>query len=101
MRIRTQQANWRLGGIDFWLTIAALAIAVLMIVAATEAQGQTLTILHPFSGGADGSAPYAGVTLDRAGNLYGTTSSGGTHNDGPFGSSRRKPRPNPAFQGLP
>jgi uncharacterized repeat protein (TIGR03803 family) len=35
------------------------------------------TVLYSFTGGADGGSPYAGVTLDSAGNLYGTTSSGG------------------------
>jgi uncharacterized repeat protein (TIGR03803 family) len=36
-----------------------------------------VTILHSFSGGADGGAPWAGVSQDRAGNLYGTTRGGG------------------------
>jgi uncharacterized repeat protein (TIGR03803 family) len=40
------------------------------------------TVLHSFTGGADGSQPYAGVIRDPAGNLYGTTSSGGTGNAG-------------------
>jgi len=35
------------------------------------------TVLYSFTGGADGGAPYAGVVLDTAGNLYGTTMSGG------------------------
>ena len=35
------------------------------------------TVLHNFTGGADGSRPYGGVTFDSVGNLYGTTSSGG------------------------
>jgi hypothetical protein len=38
MHIHAEQAKWRVGGIDFWVTIAAVAIAVLMIVAATQAQ---------------------------------------------------------------
>lgn len=37
----------------------------------------TETILYSFLGGEDGSLPYAGVTLDAAGNLYGTTAFGG------------------------
>lgn len=41
-----------------------------------------LTILHSFTprDGKDGSSPYAGLTWDSAGNLYGTTSSGGGSN---------------------
>jgi uncharacterized repeat protein (TIGR03803 family) len=34
-------------------------------------------ILHSFGNGTDGQGPAAGVVLDAAGNLYGTTSSGG------------------------
>jgi uncharacterized repeat protein (TIGR03803 family) len=35
------------------------------------------TLLHTFSGGADGARPVAGVILDPAGNLYGSTEEGG------------------------
>ena len=37
----------------------------------------TLTVLHSFTGGSDGGTPQAGLIADAAGNLYGTTSSGG------------------------
>lgn len=33
----------------------------------------TETVLYSFSGGSDGGDPYAGVIVDSAGNLYGTT----------------------------
>ncbi len=41
------------------------------------AQAQTFTVLHNFTGGQDGKTPNTGLTMDRAGNLYGTTSYGG------------------------
>jgi len=40
------------------------------------------TILHSFRGGSDGEYPSAGLIRDSAGNLYGTTYSGGTSNWG-------------------
>jgi uncharacterized repeat protein (TIGR03803 family) len=40
------------------------------------------TVLHSFGGGSDGCMPLAGLLLDSAGNLYGTTVYGGS---APFG----------------
>ncbi len=40
------------------------------------------TVLYWFTGGPDGSGPQAGVIRDKAGNLYGTTISGGASNTG-------------------
>ena len=42
----------------------------------------TEQVLHSFSDGADGGDPEAGLILDTAGNLYGTTATGGTYRDG-------------------
>jgi uncharacterized repeat protein (TIGR03803 family) len=39
-------------------------------------------VLYSFKGGNDGDEPFAGVILDQAGNLYGTTIEGGTANVG-------------------
>jgi uncharacterized repeat protein (TIGR03803 family) len=42
----------------------------------------TETVLHAFTGGSDGGIPFAGLIKDAAGNLYGTTYSGGVNSDG-------------------
>jgi hypothetical protein len=42
--------------------------------------GWTMTTIHRFSGGDDGAYPVGGLTIDRAGAIYGSTSGGG--NDG-------------------
>jgi uncharacterized repeat protein (TIGR03803 family) len=42
----------------------------------------TESVLHDFTGGADGDAPRGGVTLDAAGNVYGTTELGGSRSLG-------------------
>jgi uncharacterized repeat protein (TIGR03803 family) len=39
------------------------------------------TSLHIFTGGADGSIPFAPVTLDSSGTLYGAADEGGNLND--------------------
>lgn len=42
----------------------------------------TETVLHGFTGGPDGSTPYAGVVIDSAGNIYGCTAGGGASGHG-------------------
>lgn len=37
----------------------------------------TETVLHSFAGNPDGANPYAGLVIDKSGNLYGTTENGG------------------------
>jgi len=44
--------------------------------------GWTEQVLHNFLGYSDGETPYAGLIIDAVGNLYGTTSSGGTYGVG-------------------
>jgi len=45
----------------------------------THANGAwTETVLYSFKGGTDGSSPISTLVSDKAGNLYGTTSDGGT-----------------------
>ncbi len=40
--------------------------------------GWTYTDLHDFTGGSDGAYPYSSIVVDANGNLYGTTSEGGS-----------------------
>ncbi len=42
----------------------------------------TETVVYNFTGGSDGGLPFAGLTLDLDGNLYGTTAYGGAFNFG-------------------
>lgn len=49
---------------------------------ATTAGVWTEEVLHNFGSGSDGANPVAGVSFDAAGNLYGTTSAGGTYGQG-------------------
>ena len=71
---KEQGRGWN---VDLLVTLAALILAFLMIAIATQVHAQTLTVLHDFTGGMDGAKPMAGLTLDAAGNLYGTTENGG------------------------
>ncbi len=50
------------------------------MLATRPAPAQTYSVIHAFSGGGDGYQPWAGLTLDSGGNLYGTTTeyTGGT-----------------------
>ena len=64
------------------MTVAIGAIAILMTL---PVPAQTFTTLHSFTGGADGSEPFAGLSMDSRGNLYGTAAYGG-HGNCSFGS---------------
>jgi uncharacterized repeat protein (TIGR03803 family) len=57
--------------------ISALsAVFALAAVLTPLANSQTFQMIHQFSG-TDGEHPYAGLTMDGAGRLYGTTAQGG------------------------
>jgi uncharacterized repeat protein (TIGR03803 family) len=62
--------------------ITSIVISTFVVLAFTAAltrsvQAQTFTLIHTFTGRGDGANPYAGLTMDAAGNLYGTTAQGG------------------------
>jgi uncharacterized repeat protein (TIGR03803 family) len=77
----TRPAQSSTASSDGSFRIALLLGCALMMLISPSAQAQTFTVLHTFSG-PDGLYPYSGVTLDRAGNLYGTTYGGGANRDG-------------------
>lgn len=60
-------------------SIIGMALAgALALAASATAQTQTLTVLHTFTNLPDGARPLGRLLLDPAGNLYGTTTIGGT-----------------------
>jgi uncharacterized repeat protein (TIGR03803 family) len=67
----------------------------------------TESVLHQFKGGKDGGSPWAGVFLDAAGKLYGTTVGGGAYGYGVVFKLTPKPSGGwteqvlHAFQGTP
>jgi uncharacterized repeat protein (TIGR03803 family) len=71
-------------GLIFFSTITqVLIVVVLLSMTFGAAEAQTFTVLHRFNGFPnDGRGPAASLTQDKAGNLYGTTSSGGTFGGG-------------------
>lgn len=63
----------------------ALVLAMvfaLPLLATHTIEAQTFSVLHNFTGGADGKFPYPGVTVGPSGVLYGTAVNGGTHGVG-------------------
>ena len=59
--------------------VRALTIAFVLIMATMQAaQASTFNVIYNFTGGSDGTSPYAGLTIDGTGALYGTALSGGT-----------------------
>ncbi len=61
---------------------ARIAVLLFLLVTAMAARAQSLRVLHTFTGKPDGSLPYAGLVRDGAGNLYGTTYTGGVNGCG-------------------
>jgi uncharacterized repeat protein (TIGR03803 family) len=61
------------GGIGFYGTIFELT---------PTGNGWTGSVLHAFYGDPEGAGPAAGVLLDKANNIYGTTAGGGADNQG-------------------
>lgn len=72
--------NWSIFGCtsSAATTVAALLFAFVLSLAVNQAaQAQTYHVIHYFTGGADGDEPWAGLTIDAGGNLYGVAEGGG------------------------
>jgi len=64
-------------------TVLSLAgLLTLALFATHAAPAQTYSVIHDFTGGVDGGEPYNGLTIDAAGDFYGTASVGGTYGHG-------------------
>jgi uncharacterized repeat protein (TIGR03803 family) len=79
---RSAQDRSSIRGTARGVTIATLAILLLLIILPAQIQAQTYHVLYAFNGGLDGAEPWAGITVDAAGNLYGATLYGGSNNRG-------------------
>jgi uncharacterized repeat protein (TIGR03803 family) len=65
------------GGVDSCSSGDFVGCGVVFKLAPSPDGTWTESVLYSFTGGADGANPTAGVIFDAAGNLYGTTGSGG------------------------
>ena len=64
-------------GVEAKTVAPALATAFLLtVVSSAAAHAQSFQLLYTFTGGLDGGQPYSGVTINRGGNLFGTTHTG-------------------------
>ena len=57
-----------------WQMILAVGTILAFV---SVGHAQTYTVLHTFTGGADGATPYGGLTWDGGSNFYGTAAQGG------------------------
>ena len=78
-------------GADGWGTVFKLT---------PTSNGWTPSVLHTFTGDADGSDPEYGVVRDRNGVLYGTTTSGGSGENGTVFQLRPNPSAMPGTSGA-
>ena len=68
--------------------VSTTLLVLFALVASQSAQAQTFTVIHRFLG-EDGASPFAGLTMDGSGRLYGTTVGGGASGHGTVFRLRR------------
>jgi uncharacterized repeat protein (TIGR03803 family) len=64
------------------LLLAFAFLLAITTITIPQAQAQAFKVVYNFTGESDGGESLAGLTVDTAGNLYGTTNSGGLSNVG-------------------
>ena len=77
--------NWSPANATLAIIITLLFLIFLFLLitlTAQPVQAQTFQVIHNFAGRPDGGDPIAGLTMDAAGNLYGTTLGGGSLHGG-------------------
>jgi len=82
MNSRNAKTDTNLSLVRTQFSTLVAVILVLTCLLATAVSAQTYKVLYSFTGGADGSTRFFGLLLDAAGDIYGTTSSGGSANGG-------------------
>src|ERR1039458_10438926 len=84
--LRSERAGGNVMSYKKFLAAASAALTIIVVIfmltPGTWAQSKGKT-LYEFTGGTDGSQPFAGVGFHHAGNLYGTTFYCGTPQKGP------------------
>lgn len=70
------------------LTLVLSMMLALNVIGGRAVQAQTFQVIYNFTGGPDGGTPFAGLTVDDGGNLYGTTGHGGAGYGGVFSLNR-------------
>ncbi|MGA2190479.1 MAG: choice-of-anchor tandem repeat GloVer-containing protein [Steroidobacteraceae bacterium] len=82
MKHTLRQRTWIVHAGSRALPVSA-ALLLSAVIAAPAATAQTFTLLHSFAGGStDGYQPKAGLVQATNGDLYGTTTAGGTDDNG-------------------
>lgn len=62
--------------------VLAITVGLGLALLAIPAAVAQFKVIHNFTDGGDGAVPYGGLTMDASGNLYGTTSTGGSGGSG-------------------
>ena len=68
--------------VDWGTWVSVICVIALALLAGSVANAQTFKVIYTFRGHNSSSNPIAGVTLDKQGNLYGTTAWGGAFGGG-------------------